>query len=807
MSFVALKTLTKELVWSLRRCAHTPGSTVAAVVVLALGIGSTVTVYTVGRAVVLDELALRQPNELVVVERTIAGEATSKHAPVDLLDLREHRELFSELSASAGFRALMTGAREPTYVQAMSVTPEYFETLGAVPFLGETFRSAGDRTDVVVLSWRLWQEQLGADQDVVTKAVLLNGQLYQVAGVMPKDVAFLGADLWVPGPQGLPRSPVPAGPDLKVRRDLAYVNIVGRLRAGLNPTAAQAVMDVVGRRIAQKYPADHPSVRFFIRGYKELVVGDARDHLTVLSTGVGLVFILACLSVAGLLVGRGIGRSHEDGVRLALGANRAQLLTGALADGLVLATAGGILGTLASTQGVRLLLTIAPPMQRAEETVLDVGVLIFAAGVCIVATLLASALPTLRLLRAAPRRTLVSGSRPGQTRERHLAWTGLLVFQVALMVLLMVGSVTLSRRLIQLRAVDLGFNSRGLLVGSVVLPRQRYGQPAAAALFFDQLLGRLDARREIDAAGVALDVPLGTGKVGESFSIVGGAGEAGAPAPTAWFSVVSSRYFETVGMQIVEGRGVTVEDRAGSSPVAVVNRAMAKRYWPNGNSVGAQLRFAHGELVRIVGVVSDVRHDLFEPEAEPRVYRPYLQSPWPAMSLVVRSRGDLTRLIPVIRSAVRDIDPGQPLPTFSFMEERLADAMRPTRYLFLLIGVFGIVAASITAVGLYGLLMSRAYQEERELAIRLALGAPRALLVVRRLVRGLSIAIAGVALGMAGSLAAWPVLQRVVPAMEGSPGAGLSIVALLSLLIATLSSLVPALHVLRVDPSQIGRRL
>jgi hypothetical protein len=330
-----------------------------------------VTVYTVARAVLFEDLPLKDPEDLVVVERHMGDEATLMHSPADLLDLRERKDLFSAVSASAGFRSLMTGTLVPIYVKGASVTPDYFETLGAAPILGQTFREWDDRTDVVVLSWQLWQTQLAGDPAIQGKTIMLDDQAYRVVGVMPKSLAFLEANLWVPGPQGLPRPPFPAGPELKVRRDLAYLTILGRLRSGWNPVTVRVAVKAAGRSIVEKYPANLGEVQFSIRSLKELVVGDAHNQLMILSACVALVFVLVCLSLAGLLVGRGISRSHQDAVRLALGARGGQVVVAGLADSLVLTMAGGILGTLASIRGVHLFVAFAPPMQRSEEISLD----------------------------------------------------------------------------------------------------------------------------------------------------------------------------------------------------------------------------------------------------------------------------------------------------------------------------------------------------------------------------------------------------------------------------------------------------
>ena len=799
--------MANELRWSVRRLMRTPAATIAALAVFSLGIGSTVTIYTVDRAVLLNRLPLSSPEQVVVVQRRVGdGNVSSMHSPADLIDFRRHRELFSSVSAAAGFRALLSGTAEPTYVNGSSVTPDYFQTIGASPLLGHVFRASGERLDVAVLSWHLWQSQFGGDSTILERTIQLNRESYHIVGVMPQRLGFLQSDLWVPGPQGIPKPPpVALGPELLVSRDIAYIDIIGRLHQGISSQRATTVMEAISRSIARKYPAGAGEVRFFITPLKSVVAGDAKSQLLFLSIGAALVFVLVCLSVAGLLVGRAMGRAHEDSVKLALGATRAQVLASGIADALVLAGTGGIFGTLASVWGVRLLLSIAPPMERSMEASLNVPVLVFAIGAVIVASLLASVLPALRTLRLCRKRIDVGNGRRSQSREHNLAWASLVTLQIGLMAVLLVGSVTSSRNFLQLRAVDLGFKPNGVLAGAIVLPAERYQDPAMINGFFESAVSRLSEQPGIGAAGVASSVPLIPGRRETSFSILGSGERNGAVSAGGWFSVVGARYFGVMDMRMLAGREFVDDDRYGAPMVAIVNRAMARRYWPNASPLGARLQFASGDQATVVGVVSDVRHSVLESEVEPRIYRPYAQAPSRAMYLVVRSSADDAQAGAAARRAIEQIDPAQPLPTMSPLDLNVRDALRPTRYIAVVLGGFSCTAVLISALGLYGLLRFRAYQEEYEVAIRIALGAPTASLIRRRLVRGLLIAACGITLGGVLVFVAARLVEHSFPAMPYLDTAVLVLAACVSALVSVLASMVPAFRVLAVDPSVISR--
>lgn len=800
-----------EVRWALRRLLATPGSTIAAALVLGFGIGSLIVVFTVFRAVLLEDLPLHQPDELVLLERQIGDETVRFHSPADLFDLRETVDGFQGVAAGARFRAVLAGSPEggidPARVVGLGVTPEYFEILGASPVLGQVFRSGPDglplEPDAAVVSWELWRTGLGADRSIVGERIMLDEEAYRVVAVLPPSLAFLGVDLWVQGPRGLPKPPFPAGPDLLVRRDLAYLTILARGESGKSLEALNAAVERAGEGMAEAYPAGHPAVRYSVVPFHDLVTARAEDHLLPLLVAVGLVFALVCLNIAGLLLARRLSQADADAVKLALGASRRQIWASAFAESLVLATAGGLLALLLAGIGLRVFLALAPGFPRIEEASLDPTALLFAGGLVVVASLAGTlaSLPGISSRRA--RETVARGGHQLEKGGRKVLWRGLLGLEIAGMVVLLVGGLTLGYRLVELRSLELGFDPENLVSFSLQLPRSQAGDPAVVAAFFDELLERLAAIPEAESVGATAMPPLEEGRMGLSFTIPGRSVAPAGPAPTADFSTVSEGYFATLGTRVERGRVFGPDDRAGSPPVAVINRSMAERYWPRDEAVGSSLQ-VDGELVEVVGVVSDVRYRLQEREIAPRVYRPLGQSPRPVMTVLLRGPGESSRWAERVRGVVHEIDPRQPVSAVVSLEEALASVLQPTRYLVLVFGTLALLAVALVAVGLYGLLAFRVREEETELAVRMALGAPRGWLVWGRVLEGLKIAVGGIGLGFVGVVASAGLVERLLAVEVVTATPRLVLVAvLLALVVVAVTSLVPALAVYRLSPGRV----
>lgn len=803
-----MRVFLRELRWSFRSLRRSPSLAATGVLVLALAIGSTVAVYTIARPILIADLPLPDSERLVLVRRTIGDETTSAHSPADLADLRERTEIFSRVSGSSRFRALLEGAGETSFVQGASVTPDYLETLRAEPRFGTIFRAGPggsvEEPEVVVLSSGFWRSRFGGDEGVLGRRIRLDDQAYRVIGVMPEALEFLGVELWVPGPNGLPRAPFPLGPEMVARRDMAYLSILGRLAPDLSLESGRQAVAAAGEEIETAYPAGYPDVGFSVEPLKAVVTAEAAELLGTLGRAVGLVLVLACLAVSGLLVGRFIEREREDGIRRAVGATRLHTSLASFADSLLLAGGGGILGGGLAFVGVRLLLSQAPPLPRTEAVVIDLHVLAFVVVVVLGVSVLAGLLPSLWRSAASMGSWFRPSAALGLEKGVRRTWSGLLVVEIGFTVVLLVGAGLAAHRLLELQRVDLGFDPEGWTTASVVLPSHRYPDPAGQAAFFDQLLAELASSAGPGAAAVT-PAPLDGGRIGTS---VTRAGDRRPPEEAAFsiaLSSVSADYFRALGIPVLSGRTFKSGDLAGAPPVAVISRGAAERFWSGEEPLGTELVTGDGTVLRVVGVVDDVRHDLLDPEIQsPRLYRPFLQNPWPGMSVLLPAVGQDGEPGARLREAVDALDPGVPVSGVETLDARLSQVRRPSRYLLLVLGGFAALAVIIAAVGLASLVMSRIRTEERALALRLALGAPRSRLVARQLVQGLGVALAGVTLGTLGLLLPSGLVDRLWP--DQRVGAGLVVlVGCVSLGVASLATLLPALRLYSLDPARAFR--
>jgi putative ABC transport system permease protein len=806
-----MSAFSNELKWAARRLRRTPASTLSALALLSLSIACTVTLFAVARSVLLAPLPFREPHRLVVLERQIGDQTTPLHSPADLLDLRDGCDAFVALSGSTRFRALLTGTEQPAYVTGASITPEYLDTLGAEPILGRPFRvlpgGGTAEPDAVVVSWTLWRKYLKGGPQVIGRTLLVDDEPHRVVAVMPEAVELLGVDLWMPGPQRVPRPPRPVGPDLLVRRDLAYVTILGRLAPGWSLESARAALATAGAGLVEAYPPEYPEVRFTLEPFEDRIFARAKDHLTILWTCVGLVFVIGCLSVSGLLLARGIARSDEDAIRVAIGAMRRQAALAGLSESLVLAVVGGVLGGLGSIVGIQLFLALAPAFPRSDQTAVDAWVVVGTALSALVAALLAGLFPTVRALWRPADAVRSTGARISATRSRKYSWNGLLALQVACLVVLLVAASILGRRALELGSVDLGFAPQGVRVALLELPRGRYPDPEALTAFYRELLGHLEALPELASVGAGLPLPLSGAHIGGSFSIVGPPVDPGHQSPSAALSAISPGYFRTLGISVVAGRAFGPGDRSGAPPVAIVNQALARRYWRSGTPLGRELVLRDGIPFRIVGVVKDIRHDLSEADIEPRIYRPLLQQPTSAAWLTIRARHGSEHLDQAVRRIIAEIDPAQPVPELAPMEAMLSSVLQPVHYLLMIVGGLAALALAICAVSLYALVTLTVHEEERDLALRLALGASRSVLLRRYLSRGLLIATVGTFAGTVGAMAGSPLLGRALSADDDAGPLLISVVVLVVVVCATLAILLGARRVLLLNPSRAVRDL
>ena len=805
-----MDTLIQDLRYSLRTLLKSPGFTLVAVLTLALGIGANTALFSVIDAALLRPYPYPEPDQLVRVYATDPRGGDWTASPADFFDWRAMAHSFDGLAAMNGHSMALSGEGPAEHLQALSVTEDFFRVLGVAPALGRAFtpeEMTPGRDHEVVLSEALWRSEFGADPRVVGRAVRLDGEAYQVVGVMPRGFAYpTGAALW---------TPLSFQPDLRAMRGGHYLGIVGRLRDSVTVAGASSDMATVAARIGAANPNNNIGWSAKVRSLRDVTVGDVRPALLVLLGAVGFVLLIACVNVANLLLSRGIGRAREHAVRAALGASAYRLARGVMAESLWLGLAGAGLGLGLAVWCNAAITSLAPSsIPGLAEAHVNVTVLGFAAALGLVTSVLFGLMPA---WRATAVRSLGQGLREGGAalggRQGRRSRQGLVVAEVALAVVLVVGAGLLLKSFLRLHAVDPGFDPRGVATFDVSLP-DAY-TPAQSRQFFAALMERVRAVPGVRSAGAIFGLPLTDFDYSISLHDVDGhvlSPQEGESGFSPQLRVVSPGFFRTLGIRLLEGRVFTDADRAGGEYVAVVSASAARRLFGSADPIGHS--FSLGTHLfgptyprvggDVVGVVQDVRELSLAQDGRPVVYFVHDQFPAAPMSVVMRTDGDPNALIKPAQAALAAVDPSIPMYHVSTMDEWISGSIARRRFYASLIGVFAALALGLASVGVYGILAQAVGERTREIGLRVALGAAPmevTALVVRQ---GLTPAVLGVAGGVVLALgltrllsrALVPMLFKVAPADLGT----YAVVTGLILAVALLAAWVPARRAAKVDP-------
>jgi putative ABC transport system permease protein len=805
----------RDVAYALRMLRKRPGFSAVCVSTVALGVGASTALFAVVDAVVLRPLPLPEPGQLVRIYDTnpsIGIERTGVTSG-NFADWRRRTGRLRGLAGHYTMGRTLTVGSDSEVVLAAQVTEDFFPLLGVRAALGRTFtpeETAAARYNlaaaplspdpVVVLAHGLWQGRFGGDPGVVGRTVLLERRPTRVVGVMPAGFAFPGPDVQVFLPWGF------AGEE---PRDQHYLSTVARLGEGVSLLQAEEGLRAVAGVLALEHPTTNTGWSVKLVPLQEDMVGDAGRTLFVLLGAVALLLLVACANVALLFLARGLERGHEASIRLALGATRARVFRQFLVEGLLVAAAGGVLGSLVAVGSLGLLRRMAPGLPRLHEVALDPRALLFA-GVATTAAALVSGLPSAwRRARADPASELagtpsrVAGGRLSGLRD------GLVVAEVAIAVILLAGASLLVRSYRELQAVDPGFDPRGVLVAPIYLDMEAYGSAGKSRVYYATLMERLEALPGVLAVGGATALPAST--EGPDFERPvwpeEGPGDERARR-LAWVRMVTPGYFRTLGMRVVEGRAFDERESPTGPRAVMLSRSLAAWLWPDGSAVGRRLVVDYSASgtypYEVVGVVNDVRFE--GPRSEPRheIYLPHAQRPYLVMNVALRAEGDPRRLAPAVRAVLHDLDPGKPAHAIQTLEDLLGATYSRDRHAMVVLSCFAAVAALLALLGIHGILSHRVRERAREIGIRMAIGAGRGHLLRWIAGQGLRLALAGALLG--GALAA--VAARAVSGLlfgvsAGDPVTALAVTALP--VVAALVSLLPAGRATRIDAAEVLR--
>jgi len=795
-----------DLRFAFRKLWKSPGFTFVAVLTLALGMGANTAIFTVFDAVLLRPLPFVKPEQLLRIYTAGPELDRGPVSPANFLDWKEQNHVFQQIAAYSGNDYTMLGRDLPERLLGARVSAGFFELLGVQPSLGRFFREEEDvdgRNQVVVLNHEFWETRFGARRDIIGQTRTLNDKSFTVVGVMPAGFTY-------PSPKIQFWTPMAFSPAEKVMRDTNFLSVVARLKEGVTLEQASTQMNLLARQIAQQHPELNTGERLELVSLREATVGDIRAILWVLLGAVGLVLLICCANVANLLLARAAQRQKEIAVRSALGATRTRLVRQLLIESLLLALFGGALGCVFARWGIDLLLVLKPAnLPQLDQVRIDWAVLAFTGCISLATGLAFGLVPALQATNPDLNDMLKEGDRGGTGGPaRHRVRDLLIVSEVALSLVLLVGAGLLIRSFVRLLAVDPGFRPEHILAVSIPLPASRYPAPAQEAAFFQRLLERVRELPGVRSAGTVTDVPLFGGS-STGFDVEGRPLAQPNERPMTEFRSASSGYFQTMGIDLVAGRTFTPDDKADAPPVALINETLARRYFGKENPLGKRIGLSRPTDWReIVGVVRDVRNYGLAEDVKPECYLPYLQNApnylagsasW--MVMVVRTESEPLGYVAAIMGALHKIDPDQPIASIRPMTAYLAQSVAQRRFNMLLLAVFAGLALVLAAVGIYGVISYSVAQREREVGIRMALGAQAGDVLALIVRQGMRPALLGLFAGVLVAAAMTRFMRNLLFQVSAIDPFVFGAVAFVLTLVAALACLIPARRATRVDPA------
>jgi predicted permease len=798
----------QDLRYAFRTLRKQPVFTLVAVLTLTLGIGANTAIFSLLYQVILRPLPFPEPDRLVFVSNLYAasgGDASSVSIP-DYLDRRREAPAIEDAALFTGREATLMIGTTPEQVGLLRVTPSFFTTLRRGPSLGRPFNDAdaipgGDRA--TILTHGIWVSRFSADPGIIGRSIRINGEAREVVGVLPADFELPARDVSVLAPFGFtPEQQSDA------ERGNEFSEMIARLRPGASISQLNAQMTAIVARLMDKVPAraaymrnsGFTGVAFDMR---DRIVGNVATSLYLLQAGVALVLLIACANVANLLLMRAAGRRRELALRTSLGASGMRILRQMLTEGLVvsaLGTAGGLV--LGATGTHALAALVGEQMPRGLDASLDPVVLGFTVMLAVATSLVFGTLPALPAIRGQVAGALkedasrTSGSRRGSRMRSTLA-----VAEVSLALILLVSAGLLVKSFVRVLHVDPGFAPNQVLTAQLTLPPARYPDPAAAVAFWRRLLDRTREMPGATSAGLISSLPFGGSKSAGTYRIVGRTIPPTATPPHALNDRVAGDYFKAMGIPLLEGRTFADGDRVDAQRVVIVDRFLAEKQFPGMSPLGQQLNFGSPRNYTIVGVVGTVNAtDLSKPVPEERIYFTAAQVTPMSMTLTVKTAMPAASIAPQIRAAVRAIDPEQAIARMRTMDDWLSRSLQPRRAPMTLIGIFGVVAVVMSAIGLYGVLAFGVAQRVREFGIRQALGADRSSILSLVLKQGLRTAALGIVLGLGGALALTRYMQSLLFGVTTHDAGVFGTVTALLFAIALMACYLPARRATRVDP-------
>jgi putative ABC transport system permease protein len=793
---------------SLRVLLREPGFGLGAVLMLALGLGAVTAAFSLVNSVLLKPLSYQDPNRLFTI-REVLPEVAHLY-PTLPVNARHFVEWRKECRAFEGMALLepaalsLTGTGEPERIDGARVSPNVFRVLGVRPAIGRDFRDEEEqdgKDKVAVLTDGLWRRRFAADPGILGKTIVLNGHAHTVIGVLPADFRFPDRNAFGLGQSVAPRTEI-FSPKVFSREDLGELigrfnyGVIARLRPGASPRRAVAELEAVQARI-EEMAGEKVHERALVTPLLDIVVGKSRRGLLVLMGAIAVVLLIVCVNLANLLLARGERRGREAAVRAALGASRVRLLRHALAETILIATAGGVLALVVAWGGIQMLTHYAPiDIPRLDEVRLDARALGFAGALVAGAALFFGLLPAWRISGADPQAALRSGGR-GSTASRGgvRLRSALVACEVGLSTMLLILAGLLMNSFVRLMRADKGFRAPAVLAVDIGLSGSRFKEEAAREGFYRRVFQNLDSQPGVQACAIASALPL----QGETWIDNASPNAAAKPGQTVPVNVrfVSFDYFRTMGIPLRDGRSFNDTDR--KRQVAIISEKLAATFWPNQNPIGRRFTRGNDQWFEVVGVAGDVRSNADQLPVS-MMYRPY----WDWMPfrtvLVARAAGDPRSIAGAMRAAIREADPDVPVPRMRTMSEVLEESVATRRFQMLLAAGFAMISLLVASLGVYAVVSYSVAQRTPELGIRAALGARTGDLYRLVLWQGMAPVGVGLLTAVAGAIAFGRVLGSLLYEIDGRDPLTIAVVAALLAVVALGACLIPARRAGSVDP-------
>ncbi len=797
--------------FGVRQLRKNPTFALTTILTLALGIGATTAIFSLVYAVMLKPLPFPESDRLVWLSQedhsTGAAIPESLSYP-DYFDWRAQTHTLTGLASFSGANATLTGLGQAQHLNSQTVSSNFFQVLGVAPMLGRDFlweeEKAGHRG--VMLSYALWESRFGANLHVVGQPVMLNGQQYTVAGVMPKSFNFPiqqpSVDLWT----SLAATAEGASP-MTAQRGADTLEVIGRLRPNITLEQAKVELDVIARNLAKQYPDSNKwYTTALVKPEFEHLVGDTRPGLQMLFGAVVLVLLIACVNVAGLLLTRGAQRSAEVALRGVLGASRMEIVRQMLVESLLLSLLGGLAGIALATAILQGAVRVLPEtLPRLNEVSLNGPALIFAVGLSLLTGLLFGVLPAVRISRLDPAVALREGTRTATGgRAQHRLQTWMVVGETALSLVLLVGAGLLIRSFVHVLQVDPGFDPHAVFTARISLPDNEYPHDRKIQ-FIDQLIPRLALLPGVKSASAGWPMPMSGNSASISFTVEGHP-VAKADHPSEAVGLALPGYFETMRIPLIAGRTFAAQDGSKGPPVAMVNQAFAKKYFAGVNPVGKHMTADLGDgtlnspVREIVGVVGNIKRQGLTAESDPEYYLPWSQAVVTTPFLCIRTVGNPNDLARAVSTTIAQMNPSVPVYQVHDLDFYISRSTAQPRFQTLLLTSFATMALLLAAVGLYGVLSYIVQQRSTELALRLAVGAQRSEVLRLVLKRGMTLAAIGVAVGLGISACLSRFIATLLYGVQPVDPLTFAGVSLLLLLVALAASIAPAYRAAQADP-------